>query len=162
MYIFKKNMEGSDGSADPIHGIAERQEKCMKEKRTLLNIISFLPLAGALGYIIYIIAAHKEVNWVYRVVLGGALLLLWIMRDIVVPKVTGEFEEKTGEQMNAYYKMCALEFAGYAGLAWFAMAPDQNTSIYGAVVFAGATMLKRNFRDIYFGTAKSSSDEEES
>ena len=123
----------------------------MKQKRTVLNIVSFLPLAGALGYIIYMITAHKEVNWVYRAVIGAALLCLWVLRDVVIPKVTGEFEGKTKEQMDAYVKMAGLELLGYAGLGWFAVSSDQNSSIYGAVVFAGATMFKRNFRDIYYG-----------
>lgn len=127
----------------------------MNEKRnprnTLLRISAFIPLAAIVAYMVWCAVRKKEFGIPYIALMGTALFLFWIMIDIVVPYATGEFSDRTPEQMAAYKKYAALELAGYAGLAYFAGAMNNNTGLYGAIAFALCTMYKRRFRDEYMG-----------
>ena len=129
----------------------------MKENKnprnTLLRLSAFIPLIAIVAYMIWCAATKREFGIPYVVLMATALLLFWVMTDIVVPLATGEFRDRTPEQMASYKKYAALELAGYAGLAYFAGAMSSNTGLYGAVAFAVCTMYKRRFRDEYMGIA---------
>ncbi len=126
----------------------------------IINIAGFAILAAAVGVIILAIVQKKEPgNW-FMVLICGAVFLFWLLMDIIKPKLTGEFEGKTKEQMTAYWIYCALGFVGYAGLAYFAIAAANSTGIYGAIAFAVTTMTKRRFLEDYQGISHDDGEDE--
>ena len=128
-------------------------------RNMLLRISSFIPLVAIVAYMIWCAATKREFGIPYVALMATALLLFWVMTDIVVPMATGEFADRTPQQMAAYKKYAALELAGYAGLAYFAGAMNNNTGLYGAMAFAVCTMYKRRFRDEYMGIAQDEKDD---
>ncbi len=129
-----------------------------KSRNTLLRLSAFIPLVAIVAYMVWCASTKREFGIPYAALMATALVLFWVMTDIVVPVATGEFSDRTPEQMASYKKYAALELVGYAGLAYFAGAMNNNTGLYGAIAFALCTMYKRRFRDEYMGITH---DEEE-
>ena len=133
-----------------------------KEKNRIRKIYTNLALA-LLGLIaVYIVVSAlviKKVTIMYNVVIIVGLTVFWAIMDIVIPLKAQDFEGRTKEQMDAYKKYAAFDFLGYAGLMYFALAMQSNTSIYGALVYVVARMLKNRFRDEYEGVQEDDADE---
>ena len=135
------------------------------EKNRIQKIYTNLALA-LLGLIaVYIVVSAliiKKVTIMYNIVIIVGLTIFWAIMDIVIPVKTQDFEGRTKEQMDAYKKYAAFDFLGYAGLMYFALAMQSNTSIYGALVYVVARMMKNRFRDEYEGVSEDDADEDES
>ena len=135
------------------------------EKNRIRKIYTNLALA-LLGLIaVYIVVSAliiKKVTIMYNIVIIVGLTVFWAIMDIVIPVKTQDFEGRTKEQMDAYKKYAAFDFLGYAGLMYFALAMQSNTSIYGALVYVVARMMKNRFKDEYEGVSEDDADEDES
>jgi len=136
-----------------------------KEKNRIRKIYTNLALV-LLGLIaVYIVVSAlviRKVTIMYNVVIIVGLTVFWAIMDIVVPVKAQDFEGRTKEQMDAYKKYAAVDLLGYAGLMYFALAMQSNTSIYGALVYVVARMLKNRFRDEFEGVQEDDTEEDES
>jgi len=136
-----------------------------KEKNRIRKIYTNLALV-LLGLIaVYIVVSAlviRKVTIMYNVVIIVGLTVFWAIMDIVVPVKAQDFEGRTKEQMDAYKKYAAVDLLGYAGLMYFALAMQSNTSIYGALVYVVARMLKNRFRDEFEGVQEDDAEEDES
>lgn len=118
-------------------------------------LIGLAVLVAALVYLLYTAFVTKNFGWTYSVSLIAALLFFWVMSDIVAPRKAHDFDDRSPQQMDAYKKMAICELVGYAGLAWFGLSTGGGSqSLYGAIVFLLATMLKRKYRDQYMGVTR--------
>ena len=145
----------------------DAQDRTGTEQRNRIRrtyvLIGVVVLILAFVYILYTALAVKKVTVMYDIVLIAALLIFWVLTDIVAPVKAHDFDDRTPEQMSAYRKMAAMELFGFAGLYLFASSAGNaqsgsgssgNLSLVGAVIFLLATMLKRQYRDIYLGIRK--------
>ncbi|MGN0355336.1 MAG: hypothetical protein ACI4EI_09725 [Muricoprocola sp.] len=133
-----------------------------KKIRTIIPIVGILILAGALVIMSLGLIKGFLTGTQGNIVMGVALVLFWVLTDIIEPVVTHRFDHITNEQKMAYYKFILFDLAGYAGIAYFLFGVGQNSSgIFGAVVYAVVMKPKRDARDIFYGIKKPEEDSEE-
>ncbi len=138
----------------------EKKEKS-KEKSVRIKLYgcAMALLAAAFGAVLYMALKGSENLLVGKVIFVAAIVLAWVILDVVTPRATGEFAGKNKEQMDAYKKMAALDAIGYAGLAFFMLTNDKNTGFYGAIAFAATVMIKKQFREVYYEDPKEDTEE---
>lgn len=126
------------------------EKRQMRKKITIASLV-FLVLVVA--YLIYTIVSGNTNGTVFNIVVGAFFLIYWILLDILEPKLTGELENISPEQKNAFYKSVGLGFLGYAGLLYFLVGiGTNNTGIFGVIVYALTIGAKRRAREGYLGT----------
>ncbi len=141
---------------------SEVDEKSVRFKRRIVMGAAFAVLAAAVIYMGVLVVRQQKLTIMYNVIMTGALLVFWVLTDVVSPLVTKELDSISNKQKQAYYKYALLELVGYAGLAWFASSIGGNNGIYGAVAFMVSMMYKKRFHNEYLGIKKEGEEEEES
>lgn len=122
--------------------------------------ISLVPLALGVVYMLYTAFVRREMGMDYYVVLILCLGLHWLLSDVLAIVFSKGFEGKTEAQKNAYKMYAALNFAGFAGLGYFACSVGNNTGIWGALVYVMTLGQKRKYLDEYRGIVKPEDTEE--
>ena len=103
-------------------------------------------LALVMAYLLYCGFAKRELGSMYPVVIGGGILIFWLIEDVLKPMLTREFDGMTEKQLSNYRKCSALSFVGYAGLVYFAVSLNRQSGFYGAVVYVICLMVKRRLQ----------------
>ena len=128
------------------------EEEEARISRNLLIAI-LIPAAGVVGFMIWCGVRHMELGIPFYVLIGIFLLYEWLMMDVFSLYWKHGLAGKTDEQCSAAIKMALLGLLANGGLAFFLMSMNQY-SIYGAVAYFLATMMKRKQRDIYEGISE--------
>lgn len=125
-------------------------EQKRKKIRNGISVISIF-LVVLVGVFLYIFIKNPNMNPLYfYLVIGGFLLLYWILLDFGEPKLLGQFENMTRERKEAHTKYVLLDLAGYVGIAIFIFSIGTSGSLYGlagAVVYIFTMSTKRKFRE---------------
>lgn len=131
-----------------------KQEKQMSEneklnKKNWFSIGAYVILAAMALFLYFYSKSGGNNRLVFGCVLGGFLLVLWIVLDIVRPLVLGELDGKGEFQRKRFYRMAAAGFIGYAGLAYCVMEIKQfsSTGIIGAIVYVLCQAYRRYNRE---------------
>ena len=126
-----------------------------------VRIIALIALIAGMAGIFY--GEYRGVVSItlYRVLIIVLLLLFWAAVDLLIPYLTGSLRGLPEKQIQGYRYYALLDLVGYAGLAWFGISIEGNTAIYGALVFAAATMYKKRFYNQYRGISEDDEDEDE-
>lgn len=127
--------------------------KVYRKRGHIVVGIALLQLIAALGVMIAGILNEWLTNFQSNLIMGGALLIYWILSDLVEPKVAHRFDEITKVQKEAYPKYIFWDFVGYAGIAYFLleMGSTQSNSLIGAVAYALSMKPKRDNQDLFLG-----------
>lgn len=129
-------------------------EQRKKKIRNGISLISIL-LVVLVGVFLYIFIKNPNMNpMLFYVVIGGFLLIYWILLDFGEPKLLGQFEGITQEQKEAHLKYVLLDLAGYVGIAVFIFSIGTSGTLYGlagAVVYIFTMTTKRKFREKFLG-----------
>ena len=132
-----------------------------KKIRTVIPIVGILILAGALAIMSLGLIKGFLTSMQGNIVMGVALVLFWVLTDIIEPVLTHRFDHITNEQRMEYYKFLIFDLAGYAGIAYFLFGVGQNSGgILGAAVYVVSLKPKREARDIFYGVKKPEEEEE--
>ena len=141
-----------------------RMDEYYKRQKTgnLIRILALVLLAVTIFGSMY--AAHKGIisGVAYYIIMGVGLFLFWLLLDVISPRITHSFEDKTPEQISAFQKYALLELAGYAGIGFFAVSINGSAGIYGALVFVFSMMFKRRFLNVFLGLEEDGSEKEQS
>ena len=138
----------------------------MEEKKRLriagwVRIIALIVLIAGMAGLFYGEFKGLINMTLYRVLIGLLLFLFWAAVDILIPFLTHSLEGLPEKQVKAYRIYALLDMVAYGGLAWFGMSIEGNTALYGAAVFAVATMYKRKYYNKYKGIEDDEDDDED-
>lgn len=127
-----------------------------KEDKKKSRIITFVALAQMIVALAILVAGvlHKSITTMQgNLIMGGTLLIYWILMDIADPVLTHRFEGITQAQREAYPKYVLFDFVGYAGIAYFllGMGSNQSGSIIGALIYAVTVKPKQENQKIFLG-----------
>ena len=112
-----------------------------------ITILSFGVLLCAIGYAVYQGITKQADAHRFDIIMVCALAIFWVLMDVVRPKLTGELDGITDDEKRKHWLLALLDLGGYAGLAYFVIAREGQTGIYGAVVFLLTTIGKRKIRE---------------
>lgn len=128
-------------------------EKKYKKQGTIVTVIALVQLVGALAIMIAGVMNKSITNLQSNILMGAALLLYWILMDLVEPRVAHRFDDITEAQKQAYPKYVLFDLLGFAGIAYFlmGMGSNQNGSIIGAVIYAVSLKPKQENQKIFMG-----------
>lgn len=131
-----------------------------KKIRTIIPIVGILILAGALIVMSLGLIKGFLTSMQGNIIMGAALVLFWVLTDIIEPVLTHRFDNITNEQRTGYYKFLLFDLAGYAGIAYFLFGVGQSSSgILGAAIYVVSMKPKREARDIFYGIQKPEEEE---
>lgn len=138
-----------------------------KEDKTKSRIITIIALGQMIVALVILVVGvlHKNLtNLQSNLLMGGTLLLYWILMDIAEPVLTHKLESATQVQKSAYPKYVIFDFIGYAGIAYFllGMGSNQSSSIIGAVIYAVSIKPKQENQKIFMGLESPKENTEES
>lgn len=127
-----------------------------KEDKTKSRIITIIALGQMVVALVILVVGvlHKNLtNFQSNFLMGGTLLIYWILMDIAEPLLTHRLERATQAQKSAYPKYVIFDFIGYAGIAYFllGMGSNQSSSIIGAVIYAVSIKPKQENQKIFMG-----------
>lgn len=147
----KKGRAGIAG-ASGRKGAVEMSETDKKKSRIII-IVALAQLVAALAIMIYGVLNHSLTNFQSNILMGGSLLIYWILADIAEPFLCHRFDGISQTQKESYVKYLLFDFAGYAGIAYFllGMGSSQSGSILGAVVYAISIKPKQENQKIFYG-----------
>lgn len=134
-----------------------KQKKEINQKLSLVFVIvSIAELAGALGIVAYGLFKGYLSGMTCNLIMSGALALYWLISDVIEPFALHRFDGITEGQKQAYLKYIALDFVGFAGIAYFLFGAGGNTSgssggLLGAVVYVVVMKPKRENQQIFYG-----------
>lgn len=134
-----------------------------RKRSHIVVAIALIQLIAALGLMIAGILNEWLTSFQSNLIMGGALLIYWILSDLVEPKVAHRFDEITKAQKEAYPKYIFWDFVGYAGIAYFllGMGSTQSNSLIGAVAYALSMKPKRDNQDLFLGRTVPEEESEE-
>ena len=112
-----------------------------------MMILSFGVLLAAIAFAVYQGITKQDNARLFDIILIAALIIFWVLMDIVRPRLTGELIGIREEEKKKYYMLSLLDLGGYAGLAYFVIARQSQTGFYGALVFVLTTIGKRRIRE---------------
>lgn len=138
-------------------------EKKYKKQGTIVTVIALVQLVGALAIMIAGVMNKCITNLQSNILMGTALLLYWILMDVVEPRVAHRFDGITEAQKKAYPKYVLFDLLGFAGIAYFllGMGYNQNGSIIGAVIYAVSLKPKQENQKIFMGQVVPQEEAEE-
>lgn len=138
-------------------------EKKYKKQGTIVTVIALVQLVGALAIMIAGVMNKCITNLQSNILMGTALLLYWILMDVVEPRVAHRFDGITEAQKKAYPKYVLFDLLGFAGIAYFllGMGSNQNGSIIGAVIYAVSLKPKQDNQKIFMGQVVPEEEPEE-
>lgn len=141
----------------------QSMEKNYKKQRMIITTVAIGQLIGALVLLILGVMNKKMTDLNSNILMGGTLLIYWILMDLAEPLLTHRLTGATKAQKDAYLKYVIFDFAGYAGIAYFllGMGSNQSNGIIGAVVYAISMKPKQENFKIFRGEVVPEETEEE-
>lgn len=139
--------------------MSAEERAAIKKKITFIVIIM---LAAVVAYMIYGAVSGNMSITAFRIILAIWLLIYIVLMDIIEPKLLKEFENITEEQKSGYIKYLLSDIAGTAGLAFFIFSlgeTNNQTGLFGAVVYIIALRFKRENRKIFYGEVEADVEE---
>lgn len=132
----------------------------------VIMILSIGELVAALGIVAYGLLKGHMSGMTSNIIMGCALVLYWILSDIVEPFAVHRFDGITQAQKDAYLKYIILDLIGYAGIAYFLFgvggnASGSNGGLLGAVVYVMVMKPKRQNQQIFYGQIDPEAEEQE-
>lgn len=134
-----------------------------KRKSRIITIIALAQMVAALVILVVGVLHKNMTNLQSNILMGGTLLIYWILMDIAEPILTHRLEGISQAQKDAYPKYVLFDFIGYAGIAYFllGMGSSQSSSIIGAVIYAVSIKPKQENQKIFMGQETPQEDAEE-
>ncbi len=129
--------------------VNEDEIKLYRRRGRMITAAALCVLVLVCAGILYFGFVAKYFGIGFSLFVSGGFLIFWLLQDVVRPKVTHAFDNKSSEQVSSYWKFAFCEFGGYAGLVFFCLAMQRNTSYYGLIAYVLCTSFKRRFLDEY-------------
>ncbi|MDO4522504.1 MAG: hypothetical protein Q4B57_05080 [Eubacteriales bacterium] len=135
-----------------------------KGLRRILMVVALGQMVLALGLMIYGLKNQWISDMQSNALMGGSLLLYWVLMDIVEPVTTHRFDGIVPEQKTAYFKFMVMDLVGFAGILYFLIGmggASGSGNLLGAAVFAAVMKPKRDNQRIFYGLDPIPGTEEE-
>jgi len=127
----------------------ENKEQARRRRRWM--ILPLLILVGLCALLVWAGLHEQLESLLFKVLVCVAMLAIWALVDLLIPKVCGELDGHTGPQMAAYRIYLLMDLAGYAGLAYFLISANNQKGYYGALLFVVMLFLKKRYYNEFMG-----------
>ncbi len=111
-------------------------------------ILSVAVMGVLIAFLIFCGVTRQVDTPLYPVGISVCLFIFWLVSDVFSVIWGHEFEDRTPEQIRAYYIYAGMGLVGLGGLVHFLVTMRGMT---GALVYVACTIFKRRFRDEYLG-----------